>query len=232
MKLYLSFPKNLPRTALTIGTFDGVHLGHQSIFKRMQKLSPHTTVLTFLNHPCALLKPPAPPLLTHFPLKLSLLASFGIDAIIALPFTSEFASLTYDALLQNFDLSHLVLGADSAFGKHREGTPSNIQRYAKGRSFTVEYLPKFSLDNIPISSSRIRKAIISGDLALATRLLGRPYSIPYPLPPTPLVLPPSGTYPILIDNTESSLTLHNGQIEHLAAPEKSGIIHFKLKDLS
>lgn len=161
------------KTAMTIGFFDGVHLGHQEILKLLRKRNSHATILTFSNHPRSIIKPPAPPLLIPLSQKIDLLKQYA-DEVILLPFTMELAATPYEELLSRFDLSHLILGAGSAFGRNREGNETNLRELAKKKGFTVEYAPKLLLDGEPISSSRIRKAIASNELTLATRLLGRP----------------------------------------------------------
>ncbi len=159
------------KTALTIGFFDGVHLGHRALLKKL-RAHPHTTILTFSNHPQSLFKPPAPPLLIPLEEKLTLLKPFA-DELIVLPFTLEFAATPFDQLLDSFDLSHIVLGAGSVFGKNREGNEEAVRKYAEKKKIHVEYLPKFQWMNEPVSSSRIRRALAAGDQQLAQQLLGK-----------------------------------------------------------
>lgn len=159
------------KTALTIGFFDGVHLGHQALLKRLRK-HPHATILTFSNHPQDVIKPPAPPLLIPFSEKIALLNDYA-DEVIVLPFTAAFAETSYDELLSQFDLAHLILGTGSVFGKNREGNEANVRKYADARGIKVEYVEKFLYQNEPVSSSRIRKALNEGNITLAHQLLGR-----------------------------------------------------------
>jgi riboflavin kinase/FMN adenylyltransferase len=159
------------KTALTIGFFDGVHLGHQALL-RLLRAQPHATILTFSNHPQSLFNPPAPELLIPLSEKVALLKHYA-DEVIVLPFTLEFAATPFDKLLSQFDLSHLILGTGSAFGKNREGHETNVRHYAKSRNIPVEYIPKLLLHGEPISSSRIRRALAAGDLNLAHQLLGK-----------------------------------------------------------
>lgn len=158
------------KTALTIGFFDGVHLGHQTLLKRL-RTHPHATILTFSNHPKDLFNPPAPPLLLPLSEKIALLKTYA-DEVIVLPFNHELANTPFDTLLSQFDLSHLILGTGSVFGKNREGDEAAVRQYAKGQ-FTVEYISKTLFEGEPISSSRIRKALASGNTNLAKQLLGR-----------------------------------------------------------
>lgn len=159
------------KTALTIGFFDGVHVGHQSLLKKLREC-PHTTILTFTNHPAAAFGKEPPPLLIPFEEKLSLLKPYA-DELIIIPFTREFARTTYENLLAQFELSHLILGQGAAFGKNREGTEEKLR--SKPRSFLLEYIPKVFIDSEPVSSSRIRQAIAEKNHPLITQLLGRTY---------------------------------------------------------
>lgn len=159
------------KTALTIGFFDGVHLGHQKLLKRLREHA-HATILTFSTHPQAVIKPPAPPILIPLEEKMALLKPYA-DEVIVLPFTPEFAATPYDKLLSQFDPTHLILGAGSVFGKNREGNEVNVRKYGESRGIVVEYIPKVLFCNEPISSSRIRQALAAGDQTLAQQLLGR-----------------------------------------------------------
>lgn len=159
------------KTALTIGFFDGVHLGHQALLKRLRQ-HPHATILTFSNHPQSVFKPPAPPQILTLQEKMALLKTFA-DEIILLPFTPELAATPYDQLLSQFELSHLILGAGSSFGKNREGNESNVRAYAQKQGFIVEYIPKVYFNNEPVSSSRIRLALAANDTSLVHQLLGK-----------------------------------------------------------
>ncbi|HSX25931.1 MAG TPA: FAD synthetase family protein [Chlamydiales bacterium] len=176
MKISTSIPNSLPPTALTIGFFDGVHLGHQALLKSLRKRSDHITVFTFIHHPLQILKPPAPKPICSFHQKLALLKDAQVDIVIAIPFTQEFASTPFDAFLSQFPLTLLLLGEGSAFGKNREGNEENVKAFAAKQGFIAQYLPKLILGNEPISSRRIRASIAAGDFARASQLLGRPYS--------------------------------------------------------
>jgi riboflavin kinase/FMN adenylyltransferase len=159
------------KTALTIGFFDGVHLGHQKLLKRLRQY-PYATILTFSNHPQSLFHPPAPPLLISLEEKKRILKQYA-DVIVVLPFTPEFASTPFEQVLQSFDVSHLILGAGSVFGKNREGNEANVRKYANAHGIEIEYIEKELFQNEPISSSRIRQALATGDFNLAQQLLGK-----------------------------------------------------------
>ena len=128
MQVHLSL-ENLPAslhtpTALTIGMFDGVHAGHHALLSYMKSVSPHTTVLSFTNHPREVLSPESAPLLLTDPfVKSSLFQMHGIDTLILIPFTKKIASLSYDdflsLLLKKLSIAHLIQGEGDAFGKNR-----------------------------------------------------------------------------------------------------------------
>ncbi|MES2274261.1 MAG: FAD synthetase family protein [Chlamydiota bacterium] len=212
MNIYTSIPKKSHSTALTIGFFDGVHLGHQNLIQALRETGEKTTVLTFSNPPWQVFKPGAPlNLLTSFSLKLALLEKYGVDAVIALPFTREFASTSYEDLLSQFTLSHLILGIGSEFGKNREGNAANVQNIALQKGFKVQYISKTIVDGEIVSSSRIRQYILSNQLAKAERLLGRPYALLFPpgrqMMTQDLCLPPDGIYPVRIDELSDQLEI-------------------------
>jgi riboflavin kinase/FMN adenylyltransferase len=158
------------KTALTIGFFDGVHLGHRALLKKLRE-KPHATILTFSNHPRSVLRPPAPELLISYELRIERLKEFA-DQVIVVPFTAEFADIGYRELLDQFDLSHIVLGEGAVFGKRREGDEPRVREYGKEKGIIVEYVPKILLNGELVSSSRIRSAIASSEFDLAQKLLG------------------------------------------------------------
>ncbi len=169
----LSEPPKTP-VALSIGNFDGVHLGHQEIIRRLKKTGSPAAIVTFEPHPLQVLKPDAPrPLqITSYEQKKALLKQFGVDYLVTIAFTKEFAQITYDQFLDSLSLTHLIQGQGDAFGHKREGTEAKVRAWAMGKPIQIEYIPKITLDNEPVSSSRIRKALLSQDWALAERLLG------------------------------------------------------------
>jgi hypothetical protein len=189
----------IPTTSLhafTIGTFDGVHLGHQALIQKLKATGKPTAVLTFSAHPLKTLKPEiAPLLITPLPIKLMLLKEQGIALTIAIPFSAKFATTSFSQLLASLPLSHLILGEGSAFGYNREGSEKNVLLWGKENHVSIEYLEK----TIPASSQKIREAIVTGDLALAEQLLGRPHLLYVPANTTRfsvvgLAMPPDGNY--------------------------------------
>jgi riboflavin kinase/FMN adenylyltransferase len=163
--------------ALTIGSFDGVHLGHQHLFQQLKKYGT-AAVLTFSNHPAEVLRPQStPPLIDTLEQKIRRLETSGIDLTLILPFTQELSSLSYDTFLkqvhEHLPFTHLILGEGSALGHQAQGTEAHIKALAKELNFEAIYLPKFLLDGEPVSSKKIRELINSGNFEQAFRLLGR-----------------------------------------------------------
>ena len=174
---------------VSIGTFDGMHIGHQALIKYLHDITPfHKKVLiTFQTHPSkAFNKNANLPQLIGFDQKFYYLEQLGIDYLYNIPFNSSLYELSaYDFLSliktsTNFD--HLVLGYDSKFGKNKEGTPEKIKAISQQLNFKSVYFPPFSIQGLTPSSTLIRSLIKKGDLPTATLLLGRP--ITYFLPVT------------------------------------------------
>ncbi len=159
------------KTALTIGFFDGVHIGHQALLKRLRQ-KPHATILTFANHPLSVIRPPAPDLIIPYEERIALLKTYA-DVVKLMSFTEELAATQFDALLDQFDIASLLLGKGSVFGKNREGNEENVRIYAASRGIEVEYIPKLFFEGEAVSSSRIRKALLDGNTLLVRQLLGR-----------------------------------------------------------
>ncbi|MBF5058533.1 hypothetical protein [Candidatus Neptunochlamydia vexilliferae] len=165
--------------ALSIGTYDGVHLGHQMIIKRLRKETRKkgsTVLLTFLNHPSTYLSPNAPvPLITTTDHRIALLKEAGVDLVIALPFNQTFARQSYQefftALKEKLPFDHLIVGEDARFGKERAGGPDELQALG----IPITYLKKDG-----ISSGAIRQLIEKGELKKVKKMLGRPYIIRLP----------------------------------------------------
>lgn len=228
MRVFTQFPDrndfNFP-IALTIGNFDGLHLGHQVVLKRLKDVSKEikgkSVVLTFANHPSTVLRPDHPVhALCSNEQKLKLFEAFGIDAVLLLPFTKDLSQNSAEIFLQKinsaFHFHHLILGHDATIGKERHGDKMAIQSLAVHLDFEVEYLPQQLIEAIPVSSSLIRELIRKGDLTKAEKLLGRPFSIykkvmagkglgkklgyaTANIDVTGLCLPPQGVYAIILE---------------------------------
>lgn len=166
---------------VTIGTFDGVHLGHQAVLKYAKSYPAPLIAITFSNHPTQVLRPQQVVVsLCSAEYKYHLLAKAGVDHVIALTFTPELSQLTAQEFIakvrEYVPFSHLVLGHDARIGKNRQGDQQLIQALAKEHHFAVEYLPPLTVEGQVVSSTRIRECIKNGDLQQAAKFLGRPIS--------------------------------------------------------
>ena len=181
------FP-SIPNAVVTSGTFDGVHVGHQKILSRLNELAKknkgETVLLTYWPHPRLVLYPKEHHLrlLSTFDEKVSLLRDFGIDHLIVLPFTPEFSQMSsvdfiQQILVDKIQTKCLVIGYDHKFGKNREGSFDYLQAHSEELGFAIEEISRQDIDDMGVSSSKIRIALESGDLPTATSYLGRPYSL-------------------------------------------------------
>ena len=182
------FAPNIKGGVLALGNFDGVHRGHQAVVRAaIDKARGHgvpALVLTFEPHPRSVLKPDIAPFrLTPAPVKEKLLRELGVDAIIALPFTTEFSNLSAEEfvqkiLIQNLQVSHIVAGFDYVFGHKRGGTMKLLRQWLAPHNVGVtEVTPFRDSQGLVMSSSRTREALQVGDLKTATHILGRPWTI-------------------------------------------------------
>lgn len=194
--------------AFTFGTFDGVHLGHQHIFKALKDAADMrhlpTACLTFSNHPSDILFPQAAQkVLTSREQKIALLELFGFDLLVELPFDAALRELSALEFLQKIQkmtpLSLVVVGSDVTFGKNCQGNQAFLK--AQTDQFQSLFLERYCLDGAPVSSSRIRAAISVADFVLAEKLLGRPYSINLQNN-VRYCLPPEGTYAVEVQSDE------------------------------
>ena len=173
--------------ALTIGNFDGVHLGHQAMLIRLKKAAKQrglrACVMTFEPHPCELFSPDqAPARLTTLREKLELLAKLNIDQTIVYRFNRDFAKTSPEVfvtriLVNSLSVRWILVGDDFRFGARRAGDLTLLKACAEKYHFEVEEMPSFTIDNRRVSSSAVRQALAIGDLNAARRYLGRHYSI-------------------------------------------------------
>ena len=180
-----SFPPQ--SQVVAIGNFDGVHLGHRSLFdlagRRAQASGLKSAVLTFHPHPLKLLFPSRRIfLITSFTRKIDLIASSRIDNLVVAPFDHQFADLTADdfagqVLAQHLGTAVVVVGSNYAFGRNREGSVFRLCELGEKYGFTVEVAPPFRLDGELVSSTKVREAIMQGDIERAARFLGRECAI-------------------------------------------------------
>ncbi|MDP3927676.1 MAG: bifunctional riboflavin kinase/FAD synthetase [Bacteroidota bacterium] len=190
MKVYrsiTSFPK-ITNAIVTQGTFDGVHIAHQVILKQLKEIAQvkggETVLITFDPHPRTVLFPEdhGLQLLNTPEEKIALLEKEGIDHLVILPFTKEFSRLSSldfikDILLDAIGTKYLVIGYNHRFGKNREGSFEHLKDYAPTYGFEILEISAQDLDEVAVSSTKIRNALQQGDVALASRFLGHPYAI-------------------------------------------------------
>jgi len=170
---------------VTIGSYDGLHLGHQAIIKRTIERANNeggdAVVLTFEPHPVKFLHPELQvPLITPKQKKMILLERFGIDCTINLPFTTELAHLSAEKFIQEIVQDRIaprwvVVGFNFTFGKGRTGTAADLKKMGQRLGFEVEIVPPFTVGDHVVSSTRIRELIMEGNVAEANHMLGRKF---------------------------------------------------------
>ncbi len=170
------------KTFVTIGTFDGVHFGHQRILEKLvsdaKKAGKKSILLTFFPHPRMVLqKDSSLELINTIEERKNLLAKTGLDYLIIHPFSKEFSRLTAlafvrDILVNQFNVSKLCIGYDHHFGKNREGNITQLQEYSKLYDFDIEEIPAQDIDDVSVSSTKIRKALAEGNVKTANTYLG------------------------------------------------------------
>jgi riboflavin kinase/FMN adenylyltransferase len=179
--------QKLPYPVLTLGNFDGVHLGHQAIFRmlkeRARKKKGTSIVFTFVPHPLRVIAPErAPKLLTTYKDKINLIKESGIDLIICANFTKEFANIKAEDFIKDIlcgilNVNEIFIGSNYLFGKGRKGSPELLKKLGKECGFIVTILDEIMIDNSLLSSSGIRTLIAKGRVDEAVKFLGRQYSV-------------------------------------------------------
>jgi len=174
-------------SAVTFGTFDGVHIGHQAVIGRVvDEGGRHgllSVVLSFDPHPLRFIAPDkAPPLLTLSAKKLALFEKLGVKVTVLAKLEPELAEMSPQEFIERIIVGKLrarkvVVGPDCSFGKGRSGNVETLKEMGGRFGFDVHVVPKRRINGVPISSTRVRRAIEAGDLRLAERMLGRRYSI-------------------------------------------------------
>jgi len=227
-----ALPPDVSGTALTVGTFDGVHRGHHDVLARLTARAAarglRSLLVTFDSHPLEIVNPSAaPPLLTPGAEKLEALADSGLDYVAILPFTPALAALdaerfVVDVLLARFRMRELLIGHDHGFGRDRAGDAAVLQSLGGRLGFAVEVVPAVeSAEGRSVSSTAIRRAVAGGDLDRARLALGRPYSatgtvvtgdgrgrdlgfrtLNVALPSRRKLLPPEGVYAVAVQTPD------------------------------
>ncbi|MBK7852401.1 MAG: bifunctional riboflavin kinase/FAD synthetase [Bacteroidetes bacterium] len=190
MKVYNSveeFP-GLENAVVTIGTFDGVHAGHNKIIQRLNDVARETkgetVLLTFFPHPRMVLQPDDSDLklITTMEERTLLLEKNGIHHLIVQPFSKEFSRISAtefvrDVLLSKIGMKTLVIGYDHHFGRNREGSYKELEEMASMYGFRLEEISKQVIDEVAVSSTKIRKALLLGDVEAANKLLGHDFTL-------------------------------------------------------
>ena len=172
---------------ITIGNFDGVHLGHQLIISQLREAAAETglpaVVVTFEPHPQEFFSPEdAPARLMRLREKIEYLGPLGVDRLLCLNFDQRLASLSAEeficqVLLEKLDARHLVIGEDFRFGRDRRGDVSLLREFSRNHSFKIEIARTCEFERRRISSTWVREVLAKGDMKTARQLLGRPYAM-------------------------------------------------------
>ena len=242
MKVYTNLSEFSPnsKSIVTAGTFDGVHIGHQKILSTINKIGQEengeSVLLTFSPHPRLVLFPDDNDLklLSTLDEKIALLEHAGLDHLIVHPFSVEFSRITAEdyirkILVEQIGVHRLVIGYDHHFGRNREGNLEKLKQEAPAYGFSVQEIPAQEIDDVNVSSTKIRNALNSGNVETANEYLGYTYgltgkvvkgnkigrSIGYPTANiSPLdrykLIPGNGVYAVLI-KVDGAILQGNGQ---------------------
>jgi riboflavin kinase/FMN adenylyltransferase len=174
-------------TVITIGTFDGVHIGHLKILNKIINHAKSTelksSVLTFFPHPRMVLQKDANiKLLNTIEEKINILERLGLDILIIHPFTKDFSRLTAtefvrDILVNTFNIKKVIIGYDHRFGRNRNANITDLRAFGNTFNFTVDEIPAQEIDDVSVSSTKIRKALEDGDIETANSYLGYEYML-------------------------------------------------------
>ncbi|SDC62789.1 riboflavin kinase / FMN adenylyltransferase [Pedobacter soli] len=190
LKIYhnLSEFSKLDNAIVTIGTFDGVHFGHQKIINQLvQKAKAdqgESVILTFFPHPRMIIDPENQDLkmINTINEKADILKNLGVDHLIITPFTRDFSNqlpedYIKNTLVDNIGTKHIIIGYDHRFGKDRQGNLNDLKAAGLHYGFTVEEIMEQDIHDVAVSSTKIRQALLAGDVSLASDYLGYPFSI-------------------------------------------------------
>lgn len=190
MKIYRSLDefKPLANAVVTIGTFDGVHIGHQKILTKVQEcakeIGGETVLLTFFPHPRLIINPndDSLRLINDIEEKAHRLGLAHIDHLIITPFTRDFSNLTpeeyiSDVLVGRLGTKQIVIGYDHHFGKDRKGSIKDLKHFSKIYDYSVAQIAEQDIEDVAVSSTRIRESLIKGDIETANKYLGYPFEL-------------------------------------------------------
>ena len=190
MNIYNSIDDFTPvkNAVVTIGTFDGVHAGHRKIIAKLRELAAEiageTVILTFFPHPRMILNPEdqSLKLITTINEKARLLDDLGIDHLIVTPFSRDFSNMSaleyiHDILVSKIGIKKIVIGYDHRFGKDRKGGLIDLQKLSKVYDFEVIEIPEQDINDVAVSSTKIRTALLNDNIALANQFLSYPFFI-------------------------------------------------------
>jgi riboflavin kinase/FMN adenylyltransferase len=175
------------KSVLTIGTFDGVHLGHATIIRRLvdkaKSIGGTSIVITFYPHPRKVIDQVNPvAILTTQEEKYALMEALGVDHLIEIPFDKRFAEQAAESYIEDFLIHYfrphtIIIGYDHRFGKNRTGNYQLLEQYSGKHGFELMEIPAEELSQVAISSTKIREALLSGDIVLANSYLGYAYHL-------------------------------------------------------
>ena len=190
MKIYRNLDefKPLDYAIVTIGTFDGVHVGHQKILNKLTELAKdntgETVLLTFFPHPRLIINPDDDTLrlINDIEEKAERLALAGIDHLIITPFTRDFSNQNpeeyiSDVLVNKIGCKKIVIGYDHHFGKDRKGTIKDLIHFSEIFDYTVDQIAEQDIEDVAVSSTRVRESLIKGDIITANKYLGYPFEL-------------------------------------------------------
>lgn len=176
-----------PGSIVTVGSFDGVHLGHRAVIDEISRRAGvaglRSVLVTFDPHPLEVVNPAAaPPLLTPGEERVEALVETSVDRVVVLRFDRALAAMEPDAFVRDvlcarLGLRELVIGHDHGFGRNRRGDAATLRRLGAELGFAVDVVAAVDLGHQHVSSTRIRRAVAGGDLATAAEMLGRPYAV-------------------------------------------------------
>jgi riboflavin kinase/FMN adenylyltransferase len=179
--------RKLRNPVITIGNFDGVHIGHLSLFQRVKELAEtlagESVVITFYPHPVRVLTPSnGPPLITPHEQKIRLIEEAGIDVFLVIEFTHDFATMSardfvHEIIHDKIGARAVVVGPDYRFGHKREGDIPALTRMGQELNFEVHVVPDISINGVEVSSSTIREFVTAGEFQKAREMLGRDYQV-------------------------------------------------------